>query len=131
MSWYNLPPIRFEAHNGIANAKNGVCPNCGAQVNSVSLLCEYCGTHFTEDMIPIVVERPEVKILQSMYRVDLRTIEAFKEDPSFESHIQNEIAYNMAKELLKQMQFDEEIDYSTYQKIIRARLRVVDKEFHF
>lgn len=131
MSWYNLPPIKFEAHNGIANAKNGVCPNCGAQVNSVSLLCEYCGTHFTEDMIPIVVERPEVKILQAQYAVDMRMIEICKDDFTFELHIQNEIAHNMAKELLKQMQFDEEIDYLTNQKIIRARLRVVDKDFHF
>lgn len=131
MSWYNLPPVRFEAHNGIKNAKNGVCPNCGAQVNSISLLCEYCGTHFTEDLIPIVVERPEIKILHSEQRIDRFTVEYYKGDPSLEYHVKQGLAYKIAMELLPFMQFEEEIDHMTNEKIVKARVRVVGKEFRF
>ena len=131
MSWYNLPPIRFGAHNGIKNAKNGVCPNCGAQVNSVRLLCEYCGTQFTEDMIPIVVERPEVKIISAKVKVDMEAIEMFKDDPSFKEHIMRDIACKMARELIEYMDFMEEYEPVHMQKIISARMRVVKKGFHF
>lgn len=131
MSWYNLPPIRFDAHNGIKNAKNGVCPNCGAQVNSVRLLCEYCGTQFTEDMIPIVVERPEIRILQTKTKVDLRMLDLHKDDPTFEESIKRELAYRMAIELLGEMEFMEDDDPIHMQKIISARMRVVKKGFHF
>lgn len=131
MSWYNLPPIKFEAHNGIKNAKNGVCPNCGAQVNSVKLLCEYCGTRFSEDMIPIIVERPEVKILQTNQKVDMEAILQFGKDPSFMEYIKMDVAKRMAMELLPYIDFVTEDDPLMLQKIIRARLRVVDKEFHF
>lgn len=131
MSWYNLPPIRFEAHNGISNAKNGCCPNCGAQVNSVTLRCEYCGTQFSEDMVPIVVERPEIRILQTNTKVDLRMLDAYKDDPTVEEHIKRELAYRMAVELLDDMEFMEEVDPVYFQKTISARMRVVKKGFRF
>ena len=131
MGWYNLPPVRFDAHNGICNAKNGCCPNCGAQVNSAKLLCEYCGTHFSESMVPIVMERPEVKILQTNQRIDMEAIVCYGDDPSFAEYIKMEIAKKMAIELLPYMDFIEEDDMIHRQKVIRARMRVVDKEFHF
>lgn len=130
MGFYNLPPIRFGSANGIDNAKNGVCPNCGAQVNAATMRCEYCGTQFSESLIPIVVERPELKILHAKCRIDARLFDLYSRE-RLDDHILHDLAHKMALELVKEMDFCEEMDYLSGEKVIEARCRVVKKGFRY
>lgn len=105
------------------------CPNCGASINLASLRCEYCGTEFSPELVPIIVEHPKVRVYAAKFGVANEQFHSFEDCDGFIENIRKHIAYDLALKLLEDdlIDFDQDIDYQSNMTMLYGKIRVINK----
>ena len=112
------------------------CPNCGGKVNRAKMVCEYCGTQFSNAEINMGIFRVEhytspTRIFETRVEIPHEATIALGEKSV--EYAQKEVAKKMVDKLLQgeMVEFTLAEDFKNCQQILSARLRVLDPRFRF
>lgn len=109
--------------------KKYICECCGGQIDFVTLKCNYCGTQYKDENNSIIrIETFHNPIKQYTAECIIPEYIARKEDTS--GYILNELAHQLARKLVENMdiQIAEDYDIQNMNIRVRGRVRVVVPE---
>lgn len=109
------------------------CQNCGANINRITLRCDFCGTEYEShnDRIKIVLDRPGVHRIRCQTKVDM---ECMRHSPEkVRDYVLRDMREQIADGLLAYMKMttSECYDPMSLCQIIRGEVRVVDPSFDY
>lgn len=112
------------------------CPNCGGKVNRAKMVCEYCGTQFSNAEINMGIFRVEhytspTRVFSAEVIIPNELHALAPEDVI--PYAKKEIAEKLVDRLLQgdMIEFRSEMDLRACEQIISARLRVLDPRYRF
>ena len=112
-------------------AKPMKCQNCGANINRITMRCDYCGTEYESpnERIRIVVDRPGVHTIRCETRVDMDHMRDCPEGAR--EYVLQDMRQQIADGLLAYMKFATSESYEPLHccQIIRGEVRVLDPSF--
>ena len=107
------------------------CQSCGANINRITMQCDYCGTQYESpnDRIKIVVDRPGVHIIHCQTKVDMEMMRHYPEGAR--EYVLQDMREQIADGLLAYMKMttSEIFDPMNCCQIIRGEVRVLDPHF--
>ena len=108
-----------------------ICPQCGGQVNRAKMICEYCGTRFQEEnnVVRLMAYRPGVHTLQACVRIP--EDEAMMSPKEMSEFAIRNMAEQFAEGIAQFMEVQTDYDPKDFERIFRARLRVLDGGYRF
>lgn len=113
-----------------------ICSNCNGKVNIGSYICAYCGTQYEKPSIDVPLQRLEIVrteapcvVLGAQMAVSEFHIREYPD--IIQEHIRNNLARELANEIMKYMELEEDRDIGNLQRVFRARIRVVDGKHRF
>lgn len=106
------------------------CKNCGAPINRATMKCEYCDTQYERTyegtQVKFIADRPGVHTLRAMAMIDEEMI---RSDPGrAKEFIERKLRQSLADGLMEYMRTEEEMDYRSFARIIRAEVKVVSPQ---
>ena len=112
------------------------CPNCGGRVDTVRMVCEFCGTKFKdadsdESIIRLETFTSPTRVLGVKTFVSNEFVAVDPENVL--NHVKRDVAERLADKLLQceLIEFRSEMDFKHCQQVISARLRVLDPKYRF
>lgn len=112
-------------------AKAMICERCGGTINPKTHRCEYCGTYYEKEDIPIVlnIDNTRAEVLRASFSVDN---EALSRDKDFVMHyVGREITMKLAEALNKYVEFYVQEDMDMDRHTVTGRVRVLPPNYRF
>lgn len=110
------------------------CRNCGAPIPTIirgHCTCSYCGTTYTRETENVVVMENRTGILPLNVEVRIRQRLVGLGDEAWNEYARKEMAARLADAIVDKIDISERFDYFTGDKILKGRIRILDKEFSF
>lgn len=110
------------------------CRNCGAPIPTIirgHCTCSYCGTTYTRETENVVVIENRTGILPLNVEVRIRQRLVGLGDEAWNEYARKEMAARLADAIVDKIDISERFDYFTGDKILKGRIRILDKEFSF
>ena len=110
------------------------CRNCGAPIPTIirgHCTCSYCGTTYTRETENVVVIENRTGILPLNVEVRIRQRLGGLGDEAWNEYARKEMAARLADAIVDKIDISERFDYFTGDKILKGRIRILDKEFSF
>ena len=110
------------------------CRNCGAPIPTIirgHCTCSYCGTTYTRETENVVVIENRTGILPLNVEVRIRQRLVGLGDEAWNEYARKEMAARLADAMVDKIDISERFDYFTGDKILKGRIRILDKEFSF
>lgn len=110
------------------------CRNCGAPIPTIirgHCTCSYCGTTYTRGPENVVVVENRTGILPLNVEVRIRQRLVGLGDEAWNECARKEMAARLADAIVDKIDISERFDYFTGDKILKGRIRILDKEFSF
>ena len=110
------------------------CRNCGAPIPTIirgHCTCSYCGTTYTRETENMVVIENRTGILPLNVEVRIRQRLVGLGDEAWNEYARKEMAARLADAIVDKIDISERFDYFTGDKILKGRIRILDKEFSF
>lgn len=109
-----------------------ICTQCGGQVDRVTLTCTMCGTQFKEenDTIKVMFYKPGVHVLGASRIIDNEMLRYLGAEKTAEI-VMDDVVKELAKCIAPFVDVRQEDMPATMQKVVRARIRVLDRTFTF
>lgn len=110
------------------------CRNCGAPIPTIirgHCTCSYCGTTYTRETENVVVIENRPGILPLNVEVRIRQRLVGLGDEAWNEYARKEMAVRLADAIVDKIDISERFDYLTGDKILKGRIRILDKEFSF
>lgn len=110
------------------------CRNCGAPIPTIirgHCTCSYCGTTYTRETENVVVIENRTGVLPLNVEVRIRQRLVGLGDEAWNEYARKEMAARLADAIVDKIDISERFDYFTGDKILKGRIRILDKEFSF
>ena len=109
------------------------CPNCGAPVNSVRMLCEYCGANFEGGTVRMIVGTQKCDTLNANICLDEEVFAMASEKglPKLTEYALRELAQSMVEGIIPYMKYEQQYDPMTREVRYRSWLRVMRPDARF
>ena len=110
------------------------CRNCGAPIPAIirgHCTCSYCGTTYARESENVAVMEDRAGVLPLYVEVRIRQRLVGLGDKAWSEYARKEMAARLADAIVDKIDISERFDYFTGDKILKGRIRILDKEFSF
>ena len=114
------------------NLKALKCPNCGGTINRASMICEYCGSVFNDDMAVLHVRtfRPEIEIGHATFFIDQLAIDALGPE-EMSKYALKHLSAMLAEQIAPFMTVRTVRDFQRNGQRVDGVIRVVKPDYRF
>ena len=112
-----------------------VCTQCGGKVNPAKMRCEYCGTHYEQNIDltkPLrITYGPHAQVLKCSLAAPSEFINSLTDAEEVSRMIHSEITRRMAEALEPYVDYEIQEDPTLHMQVVRGRVRVLPPGYNF